>query len=78
MYGSRNNDAALTQQVNNKLASRGIRSPCHVGVQTQDGNVTLSGTVRYAHQKGAAVQVTAGVTGVRRVIDQLTVRPSDQ
>jgi osmotically-inducible protein OsmY len=78
MYGSKNTDVAITQQVNNKLAGRGIRSPCHVGVQTQEGNVTLSGTVQYAHQKTAAVQVASGVTGVRRVADQLTVKPSDQ
>ena len=78
MYGSKNTDVAITQQVNNKLAGRGIRSPCHVSVQTQDGNVTLSGTVQYAHQKTAAVQVAAGVTGVRRVADQITVKPSDQ
>jgi osmotically-inducible protein OsmY len=78
MYGSQNTDVAITGQVNNKLAGRGIRSPCHVGVQTQDGNVTLSGTVQYAHQKTAAVQVASGVTGVRRVADQITVKPSDQ
>jgi osmotically-inducible protein OsmY len=78
MNGSRNTDVAITQQVNNKLAGRGIRSPCHVTVQTSDGNVTLSGSVQYAHQKTAAVQVASGVTGVRRVADQLSVKPSDQ
>ncbi len=78
MYGSRNADAAINQQVNNKLAGRGIRSPCHVTVQTQDGNVTLSGDVQYAHQKSAAVQAASGVTGVRRVTDQMKVKPAEQ
>jgi osmotically-inducible protein OsmY len=67
-------DRLLTQQVTQKLANRGIRSPCHVAVQTRKGDVTLSGSVQYAHQKGAATQVVGGITGVRRVVDQLTVK----
>ena len=71
-------DQAITQQVTSKLANRGLRSPCQVAVQTNKGDVTLSGSVQYAHQKGAAVGAAGGVTGVRRVIDQLTVKPLDK
>jgi osmotically-inducible protein OsmY len=68
-------DPKITQQINQKLGSRGLRPPCHVTVQTADGVVTLSGTVQYAHQKGSAVQVATPIKGVRRVVDQLIVKP---
>ena len=68
-------DNRITQQVSNKLASRGFASPCRVTVDTANGQVTLSGVVQYAHQKGAAVSAISGMTGVRRVIDQMTVKP---
>jgi osmotically-inducible protein OsmY len=67
-------DRMITQQVNNKLACRGVGAPCHVTVLTKNGEVTLSGTVRHGHQKAAAVQATTGIAGVRRVIDRMTVK----
>ena len=70
------NDDRIKQQVTNKLTSRGLSSPCRVTVQASNGQVTLSGTVQYAHQKGAAVSAISGMTGVRRVIDQMTVKPA--
>jgi osmotically-inducible protein OsmY len=75
MFGSQAQDQIITQQVNRKLATRGVRQPCQVTVETKNGDVTLSGTVQYAHQKGAAVGVATKVTGVRRVVDRLTVKP---
>ena len=71
-------DRVITQQLNNKLANRGVRAPCHVNVLSKNGEVTLSGTVQFAHQKGAAVQVATGITGVRRVIDLLTLKPASR
>lgn len=64
-------DDKITQQVQNKLASRGVSSPCKVDVRTRNGDVTLTGTVQHLHQKAAAVRVASGIMGVRRVIDQL-------
>src|SRR5258708_4768866 len=55
-------DRTITQQATQKLANRGIRSPCHVNVQSRGGDVTLSGTVQFAHQKGAAAQVVGGIS----------------
>ena len=71
--GAKGADQVITQQVSQKLANRGIRSPCKVNVATHNGDVTLSGTVQFAHQKSAAVQAATGITGVRRVTDQTTV-----
>lgn len=67
-------DRTITQQVLNKLVGRGISSPCHVAVTTQNGDVTLSGTVQFAHQKGTAVRLATVISGVRRVIDRLIVK----
>jgi osmotically-inducible protein OsmY len=44
-----------------------------VTVQTRKGEVTLTGTVQFSHQKVAAQQAATGVTGVRRVIDNTTI-----
>jgi osmotically-inducible protein OsmY len=66
-------DQTLTKQVSLKLANRGITSPCSVTVQTKNGEVILSGSVQYAHQKAAAVRAAAGIYGVRRVTDNMTV-----
>lgn len=69
-------DDRITQTVMNKLASRGFSSPCRVTAQTSNGQVTLSGSVQHAHQKRAATSAISGMAGVRRVIDQMTVKPT--
>ena len=68
-------DDHVTRNTNNKLASRGFGSQ-HLTVTTINGMVTLSGKVQFAHQKKAALKAIAGLTGVRRVIDQMTVKPA--
>jgi osmotically-inducible protein OsmY len=69
-------DARISERVSQLIAGRGLRAPCRVTVKTLKGEVTLSGTVQYSHQKAAAVQVSKGSPGVRRVIDRLTVMPA--
>lgn len=60
--------------VMNKLAARGIRSPCAVSVTARNGEITLSGTVVQAHQKNSATHAAAGIEGVKRVHDHLVVK----
>ena len=67
-------DKTITRQVMGKLAGRGLNSPCKVVVDTIKGQVTLSGTVQYAHQKTTAAQAANGISGVKRVIDKLVVK----
>jgi osmotically-inducible protein OsmY len=74
MSMNNNADIKLVQQVNTKLAMRGIRSPCHVMVACHSGEVTLTGTVVQAHQKMSAMRVAQGITGVKRVINQLMIK----
>ena len=50
-------DAAISRSVTQHLAGRGLRSPCRIEVQTRNGEVTLSGTVQYVHQRDEVVQI---------------------
>ena len=67
-------DSTITRHVQGKLASRGLNSPCRIVVQTSKGDVTLSGSVQYQHQKACAVHTAIGISGVRHVLDRLTVK----
>jgi osmotically-inducible protein OsmY len=67
-------DSKITQQVNQRLSSS-VRAPCKVAVLSSSGTVTLSGMLQYEHQRPGALQAARGVSGVRRVIDQLTILP---
>ena len=68
-------DDHITRHVNNKLASRGFGSQ-RLTVQTSNGLVTISGGVQFAHQKKAALKAITGITGIRRIIHQMTVKPA--
>jgi osmotically-inducible protein OsmY len=39
------------------------------------GNVTLSGTIQFEHQRHMAVRAVKNVAGVQRVVDQMRVIP---
>lgn len=67
-------DKSIARQVLGKIAQRGLNSPCRIVVESLKGQVTLSGTVQYAHQKITAVQAASGISGVRRIVDKLTVK----
>jgi len=71
----RGEDRLILQRVNHQLSTRGIRNPCRVDAAVKNGDVTLTGTIQYEHQRKAAVQAATGVTGVRRVNDHMTVKP---
>ncbi len=68
-------DATISRNAIRQLSNRGLRSPCDITVNTRNGEVTLSGHVLYPHQRDAAVQALRAVEGVRRVTDQLKVKP---
>jgi osmotically-inducible protein OsmY len=66
-------DHAIMVKVNEQLQNRGMRAPCHVGVTSQKGTVTLSGKIQYHHQRQIAVHAAQNVEGVQRVVDQMEV-----
>lgn len=72
----RGEDRLILQRVNHQLSSRGIRNPCHVEASIKNGDVTLGGTLQYEHQRRTAIQAATGVNGVRRVTDQMRVKPA--
>ncbi|HVA49740.1 MAG TPA: BON domain-containing protein [Pirellulales bacterium] len=67
-------DVTISRNVTRQLAGRGLRSPCHIQVQTRNGEVTLSGTVQFVHQRDAAVQAIRTVEGVKRIVEKLKVK----
>lgn len=73
-HSSAKDDQKLCMMVTNKLAARGIRSPCAVSVSARNGEITLSGTVVQAHQKNAASHAASTIEGVKRVNDNLVVK----
>jgi osmotically-inducible protein OsmY len=71
-------DRSIVQQVTQRLATRGIRSPCRIDVQSKNGEVTLTGAVHYPHQRAAAMQAASSASGVRHVVDRLSVKPPEK
>ena len=71
-------DPIISRCVNEKLSNMGIRAPCRVTVASSDGNVTLSGTIQYEHQRQMAMHASRGVAGVKRVVDQMRVIPNGE
>lgn len=78
MSAQSNADGKLVQQVNGKLSMRGFRSPCNITVTANRSEITLSGTVPQAHQKMSAAQVAQGISGVKRVHNQLIVKAPER
>jgi len=69
-------DRNIAQQVTQRLSMRGVRSPCRIDVESKNGQVTLTGSIQYAHQRSAAVQAASSASGVRHVVDRLTITPA--
>jgi len=71
-------DRTIVQQVTQRLATRGLRSPCRIDVQSRNGEVTLTGPIQYPHQRSAAMQAAATAAGVRHVVDHMSIKPPDR
>jgi len=63
-------DAMLTTAANNALTLN-VTVPDGVEAAARDGNLTLTGTVKYGRQRQAAELVVSGLTGVRNVRDDI-------
>ena len=71
-------DRTIVQQVTQRLTTRGLRSPCRIDVQSRNGEVTLTGSIQYPQQRAAAMQAAATASGVRHVVDRLTMKPPEK
>jgi osmotically-inducible protein OsmY len=63
-------DAMLTTAANNALTLN-VTVPDGVEAAARDGNLTLTGTVKYGRQRQAAELAVSGLTGVRNVRDDI-------
>ena len=68
-------DAWITTKVKWFLArDEGLKSVTSIDVDTKDNVVTLKGNVKTAAEKTRAVELANKADGVKRVIDQLTIK----
>jgi osmotically-inducible protein OsmY len=66
-------DRDLLKSVNQRLMRTGTSGQSRVTAQVRSGVVTLSGTLNYEIHRRAIVQAVARATGVRQVVDQMTL-----
>lgn len=69
-------DATLTAQVQQKIAAESGLTNEPVQVSTVNGAVTLTGAVSNAAARTLAANDAAGITGVKQVINDITVNPA--
>src|SRR6187200_3443249 len=68
-------DAATTAAVKSKLLGDTKVGGLDINVDTKDNVVTLTGKVHSAAEKNEAVRLAKTTTGVKRVVDHLTIEP---
>ena len=69
-------DARIEAEVKARLVGEQDANLTRLGVVSSDGTVYLSGAVPSPEQKARAETVAKGVTGVRKVVNTLDVRPA--
>jgi hyperosmotically inducible protein len=67
-------DSTITAAVKGRLAQDKLSSLARIDVDTNNGVVSLNGTVQSTEQRSRAEQVAGGVSGVKRVINNLQVQ----
>lgn len=66
-------DAAITMKIQAKYAGDDVVKGRNIDVDTDNGVVTLKGSVDSAREKQAAEQIARQVEGVQRVVNELKV-----
>ena len=67
-------EAALTSKIKAKMALDDLVKASDVGVQTEGGVVTLTGTVASKDEQQRAVRIATETKGVTKVVNRLRVR----
>lgn len=75
VLGNQVPDKTLLKSVNQKLMQRAGGSGSKITANVASGTVTLSGTLAQEYQRKTIVSAMQTISGVRRVIDQMTVTP---
>jgi hyperosmotically inducible periplasmic protein len=68
-YADNNNtsDTLITTKIKSKLVANNVTNPFTIGVETTNGLVALSGTVRSLNEAATAVQLAEETDGVKNV-----------
>jgi osmotically-inducible protein OsmY len=72
-FGSQVPDKTLLKEVNKRLLRTGTQTKVTAAVN--GGKVTLSGAIQYEHQRSTLMRAANQVSGIRQLIDQMTVQP---
>ena len=67
-------DSTITASVKGRLAQDKLSTLTRIDVDTNNGVVSLNGTVESAEQRARAEQLARGASGVKRVINNLQVQ----
>lgn len=73
--GSYVDDATITTQVKARFADDPKVSAMAIQVETLKSTVQLSGFAKSASERSSAESIAKGVSGVKRVVNDITVRP---
>lgn len=65
-------DKSLLRTVLQKLMRKGVNSN-RIAATVRSGDVTLTGTIDYEHERRSIVNSANSVPGVKRIIDQMRV-----
>jgi hyperosmotically inducible periplasmic protein len=68
-------DSAITTKIKAQLAADDILSGSDINVTTENGVVTLSGTVKDKSLRERAGRIASGTDGVKRVTNDIEVTP---
>ncbi|HSG39741.1 MAG TPA: BON domain-containing protein, partial [Thermoanaerobaculia bacterium] len=74
--GEQVDDGIIVTKVKSKLAADGDINPFNIDVDSNDGVVTLQGTVAKSEARSKAEEHARGTEGVVRVINLIKVEPS--
>lgn len=69
------NDAAIAAKIKSNLLWNKHTDGLDIRVDMDNGVATLTGTVKHGIQRDLAVQIAKNTSGVRRVVDELTIDP---
>ena len=73
--GSYVDDATITTQVKARFADDPKVSAMAIQVETLKGTVQLSGFAKSSSERSSAESIAKGVSGVKSVVNDITVRP---
>jgi len=74
--GCAQSDPGITTSVKTQLIADDLVKARNIDVDTRDRVVTLTGTVQSPAEQTRALQIARNTTGVKNVVDKLTITPS--